>query len=213
MNIGILGAATVGQALARHLAAAGHHVTVANSRGPESLRDLAAQLGSRVTAGTVAEALDSPVVILGVPWTKVRDVLTPEIDWDRRVLVDATNIFTRYAPDFEVDDLGAESGSEIVARLAPSARVVKAFNTLPIERMFAPPPTDGLQRILFVAGDDADATAIVEQLIADMHLAPVSVGALGSGGRLMQLGGSLSGLELFGAGVARDEGEQRRPEG
>ncbi len=45
MNIGILGAATVGQVLARHLAMAGHDVVIANSRGPESLRDQVAQLG------------------------------------------------------------------------------------------------------------------------------------------------------------------------
>jgi len=204
MNIGILGAATAGQALARHLAAAGHPAVIANSRGPESLRDLAAQLGRRVTAGHVTEALDNPVVILGVPWTKLREVLTPEIDWDGRVLVDATNIFKSYAPDFEIDDLGAESGSEIVARLAPSARVVKAFNTLPVETMFAPVPVDGARRVLFVAGDDAGATAIVTQLIADMRLEPVSVGPLASGGRLMQLGGALSGLELFRTGAAQE---------
>ena len=145
MNIGILGAATVGQVLARHLAAAGHNVMIANSRGPESLRDLVEQLGSRVTAGHVPEALDNPAVILGVPWTRVQDVLTPEIDWGGRVLIDATNIFTSYAPHFEIDDLGGDSGSEIVARQAPSARVVKAFNTLPIEKMFAPVPADGLR--------------------------------------------------------------------
>lgn len=198
MNIGILGAATVGQALARHLAAAGHQVTIANRSGPDSLRALTAELGPRVTARTVAEALTNPAVILAVPWTRVRDLLTPEIGWDGRVLVDATNIFTSYAPDFEIDDLGADSGSEIVARLAPAARVVKAFNTLPIEKMFAPPPAGGLQRVLFVAGDDAAANAVVEQLIADMRLTPVSIGTLASGGRLMQLGGPLSNLELFG---------------
>lgn len=204
MNIGILGAATVGQVLAHHLAAAGHQVVIANSRGPESLRDLAEQLGSRVTAGHVLEALDNPVVILGVPWTRVRDVLTPEIDWDGRVLIDATNIFTSYAPNFEIDDLGGDSGSEIVARLAPSARVVKAFNTLPIEKMFAPVPADGLRRVLFVAGDDTDAIALVEQLVTDIRLAPVSIGALASGGRLMQLGGALNNLELFRESTAQE---------
>jgi len=197
MRIGILGAATVGQALARHLADAGYDVVIANSRGPESLRDLVAQLGSRVAAGPIAEALDNPVVILGVPWTRVRDVLTPDIEWHGRVLIDATNIFTRYAPAFEIDDLGADSGSEIVARLAPTARVVKAFNTLPIDVMFAPPRGDGLRRVLFVAGDDADAVALVQRLVTDIHLRPVPIGSLAAGGRLMQLGGPLSGLELF----------------
>jgi len=204
MNIGILGAATLGQALARRLAEAGHQVVIANSRGPESLRGLVAQLGNRVAAGTVAEALDNPVVILGVPWTRVRDILTPDIAWRGGVLIDATNIFTSYAPDFAIDDLGADSGSEIVARLAPSARVVKAFNTLPVDRMFTPGPADGLRRVLFVAGDDADAVAVARQLVADIGLHPVSVGTLATGGRLMQLGGPLSGLELFSSSDAED---------
>lgn len=197
MRIGILGASTVGQALACNFSDAGHEVMIANSRGPESLAALAAELGSRVTAGHVADAANSPIVILAVPWTKVRDVLSPDIAWSGRILVDATNIFTSYAPSFEVDQLGDDSGSEIIARLAPSARVVKAFNTLPIERMFALPPTDKWQRVLFVAGDDAGAIGVVQQLIKDIGFRPVPVGSLAVGGRLMQLGGPLSGLELF----------------
>jgi len=206
MQIGILGAATVGQVLARHLADAGHEVTIANSRGPESLRDLLAELGSRVTAGHLTDALDRPVVILAVPWTRVGDVLTADIAWNGRVLVDATNIFTSYAPSFEIDDLGDDTGSEIVARLAPSARVVKAFNTLPIEVMFSPLPATGLRRVLFVAGDDADAIGIAEQLVSDLQLLPVAIGTLASGGRLMQLGGPLSGLELFRTDNAGESG-------
>lgn len=199
MKIGILGAATVGQFLARHIAAAGHDVILSNSRGPETLRALVAQLGDGVTAGPVAEALASPLVILGVPWTKIRNVLTPDIAWNGRILVDATNIFTSYAPDFKIDDLGDDSGSEIVARLAPSARVVKAFNTLPIETMFSAPPGDHFRRVLFVASDDDEAGAAVRQLVSDIGLHPVAMGSLAAGGRLMQLGGPLSGLELFAA--------------
>ena len=202
MHIGILGAAKVGQVLARLLANAGHDVVLANSRGPESLHDVVPRLGSRVTAGHVADALNNPVVILAVPWTRIRDVLTPEIDWRGCLLIDATNIFTSYAPAFEVDDLGEDSGSEIVARLAPSAHVVKAFNTLAIDVMVAPPPVDGLRRVLFVAGDDTDAVAIAQRLVSDLQLRPVPIGSLATGGRLMQLGGSLSGLELFSAAAA-----------
>jgi 8-hydroxy-5-deazaflavin:NADPH oxidoreductase len=63
--------------------------------------------------------------------------------------------------------------------------------------MFAPAPANGLRRVLFVAGDDADAVSVVEQLIEDIHLRPVVIGSLATGGRLMQLGGPLSGLELL----------------
>ena len=197
MRIGIIGAATVGQVLAKHFANAGHDVLIANSRGPESLKDLAMRLGPHVAAGHVADAVGCAVVFLAVPWIRVYEVLTPDLDWGGRVLVDATNIFKTYAPSFEVDRLGDDSGSEIVARRAPAARVVKAFNTLSIEKMFAPARANGLRRVLFVAGDDADAVSVVEQLIEDIHLQPVVIGSLATGGRLMQLGGPLSGLELL----------------
>jgi predicted dinucleotide-binding enzyme len=75
------------------------------------------------------------------------------VRWDGRILVDATNIFKSYAPDYQRDDLGGDSGSETIARLAPQARVVKAFNTLPIATMFAEAPA-GMKRVLFLAGDD-----------------------------------------------------------
>ena len=197
MEIGILGAASLGQTLASRLAAAGHNIVLANSRGPESLRDVITRLGKGITAGHAAEAMNKPVVVLAMPWTKLSDVLAPDINWDNRVLIDATNIFTSYAPSFEIDDLGEETGSESVARLAPGARVVKAFNTLPVATMIAPLQEDRLRRVLFVAGDDEDAVAIAQHLVSDIHLHPVYIGSLATGGRLMELGGALSGLELF----------------
>ncbi len=199
MEIGILGAASLGQTLASRLAAAGHNIVLANSRGPESLRDVITRLGKGITAGHAAEAMNKPVVVLAMPWTKLSNVLAPDIDWHHRVLIDATNIFTSYAPSFEIDDLGEETGSEIVARLAPGARVVKAFNTLPVATMIAPLQEERLRRVLFVAGDDEDAVAIAiaQHLVSDIHLHPVYIGSLATGGRLMELGGALSGLELF----------------
>jgi 8-hydroxy-5-deazaflavin:NADPH oxidoreductase len=126
---------------------------LSNSRGPESLADLIASLGLQAKTGTVAEAARTPIVLLAVPWIKVREVLTPLRDWDGRILIDATNIFLNYAAIFDVDDLDEMTGSEIVARLAPDARVVKAFNTLPMETMFAEPSVPNARRALFLAGD------------------------------------------------------------
>ena len=126
----------------------------------------------------------------------MRNVLPPDIPWHGRILVDTMNIFTTYAPEFLADDLKGDSGSEIVARLAPSAHVVKAFNTLPFAKMFAPLPS-GLERVLFVAGDHAAAVATVAGLISELGLHPIAIGSLASAGRQMELGGPFSGLELF----------------
>jgi 8-hydroxy-5-deazaflavin:NADPH oxidoreductase len=197
MNVGILGASTVGKTLAVRLAKGGHIVTIANSRGPQSLSESLAGLDVPLTAASKAEVLASAeIVFLAIPWIKVRDVLAPGIAWNGRILVDTTNIFANYAPGFRVDDLHGESGSEIVARLAPSARVVKAFNTVPFAVMFAPHPP-GLKRVLFVAGDDRNAASTVAGLITELGLHPVLLGSLASAGRQMELGGIFSGLELL----------------
>ncbi len=196
MKIGILGAATVGMTLATRFAAGGHDVLIANSRGPQGLAARLAETGTTAKPAAVLEALACDVVFLAVPWLKVPEVLTPDIAWDGRILVDTTNIFLSYAPDFRVDDLKGDSGSEIIARLAPSARVVKAFNTLPFKVMFAPAPA-GLKRVLFIAGDEGDAVSAVSGLIRGLGLHPVALGRLAGAGRQMELGGPFSSLELL----------------
>ncbi|WP_193164391.1 NADPH-dependent F420 reductase [Microbulbifer hainanensis] len=200
MKIGVIGAATVGWTLATKLADKGHSVQIANSRGVDSLVPRVADAGVPLQAASLEEALNNDLVLLAVPWTKVREVLGQDVDWDGRIIVDATNIFTSYAPDFQIEDLGNDSGSEIVARLAPTARVVKAFNTLPIEKMFAPLPAKELKRVLFVAGDDARAVQDVMSIVEDVGLAPVAIGSLAVAGRQMELQGPFSGLELFRIG-------------
>ena len=198
MKIGIIGASTVGITLATHFLSANHEVMVANSRGPESLRERLAEIDSRLIAASAFEASICDVVFLAVPWLKVKDVLTPDHDWQGRILVDTTNIFVNYAPDFQIDDLKGDSGSEIVSKLAPSARTVKAFNTLPFEKMFEPHESQ-LKRVLFLAGDDSSAVDKVAQLVTELDLSPVPLGSLAVAGRLMELTGPLSGLQLFSA--------------
>lgn len=196
MKIGIIGASTVGITLATQFIAVGHKVLIANSRGRESLRDRLADIDTRLTAASTSEVCDCEVIFLAVPWRKVREVLTPESDWGGRILVDTTNIFLSYAPDFRVDDLKGDSGSEIISRLAPSARTVKAFNTLPFEKMFAP-RNSSFRRVLFLAGDETSAVITIEKLIASLDLYPIPLGSLAIAGRLMELNGPLNGLELL----------------
>lgn len=196
MKIGIIGTGTVGKTLATRLAASGHHVLLANSRGPESVAEILGASNNGVTPGSTSQALVCDLIFLTVPWTKVADVLGNGGPKDGRILVDVTNIFLRYPPETLIDDLKGDTGSEIVARLAPEARVVKALNTLPFSTMFAPLPA-GVKRVLFVAGDDASAVTKVTSLITELGLHPVPLGSLAEAGRLMELGGPLSGLELL----------------
>src|SRR5260221_14482099 len=96
--------------LAAKFAKSGHDVLLANSRGPESLSASLSELDAPLTVSSSADLLASAeIVFLCLPWVKVQDVLTSDIDWNGRILVDTTNIFTSYAPDFQVDDLKGDS--------------------------------------------------------------------------------------------------------
>lgn len=196
MKIGIIGASTVGITLATRFVALGYPVLVANSRGRESLTGRLQEIDSGLIAASVAEVCLCDVVFLAVPWIRISEILTEDIDWGGRVLVDTTNIFLSYAPDFQIDNLNGDSGSEIVSRLAPSAQTVKAFNTLPFDKVFAPHDSK-LKRVLFLAGDNNSAVDIVEKLIIELELCPITLGTLATGGRLMELGGALNGVELL----------------
>ena len=202
MKMGMIGAGTVGTTLGEHFAAAGHEVLITNSRGPASLSQKLAQMTvplKPVTFNELAEQAD--VFFLALPWRKIREVLRTNIDWRGRIIVDTTNIILSISPELKVDDLRGDSGSQVVARLAPSARVVKALNTLPFERMFAPTPT-GFRRVLFVAGDDPNAVSTISDLIDEVGFQSVAIGELATAGRQMEIGGVFSRLELF---VADDD--------
>ncbi|WP_258341802.1 NADPH-dependent F420 reductase [Saccharopolyspora gregorii] len=199
MHFGTIGAGAIGQAIAGHLVAAGHRVVLSNSRGPASLSGVVARLGPSATAGTVAEAAAADVVFLAVRWSDIPAALADLPAWNGRILVDTTNQMTGVTPA-DLVDLGADTGSEFVARHAPGARVVKAFNTLFVEHIAPDPRHPEGRRLLFYAGDDAAAKADFHAVADEIGFAPVDVGALRDGGRLMQVGGPLSALHALKQG-------------
>ncbi|MET0456987.1 MAG: NAD(P)-binding domain-containing protein [Mycobacterium sp.] len=197
MNFGTIGAGTIAQALARHLVTAGHRVVLSNSRGPSTLDEVVANLGPLASAGTVAQAARADMVFLTVMWPDIPAALADLPPWDGRILVDATNQFARLDP-VEVADLGDQTGSEWVAALAPGARVIKAFNTLHAGYIGPDPRHPAGRQVLFYAGDDTAAKATFRRLVDGFGFAPVDVGALRDGGRLMQVGGGpLSALHAL----------------
>ncbi|WP_375428874.1 NADPH-dependent F420 reductase [uncultured Sphingomonas sp.] len=196
MHIGTIGAAAVAQAIATQAIKAGHQVTLSNSRGPDTLADTVAGLGTGARAATRKEAAAADIVLLATPWVAVPKALAGLADWNGRILMDATNHFLSYAPDFRRDDLGDSSSSEIVAGLAPGARVVKVFNTVMAKGLAADPAEHGGKRVLFISGDDANARKTVADLVTSFGFAPIDLGYLAEGGRLQQLGGPLAGPYL-----------------
>ena len=129
MQIGIIGAGAIGTAIARALSNAGIEVAIANSRGSDSLRALARELGPRVRPVEREEAARAEMVFVAVNWSKLPAALDGLGPWDGRIVVDANNPLE--APSFQPFDLGGRGSSEVVAQMLPGARLVKAFNHLP----------------------------------------------------------------------------------
>lgn len=198
-SIGIIGAGNIGRAFATALAARGAPAIIANSRGPETLGDLAAELGPAIRPGSVAEAAAQEIVLVAVTWSKLPAALAGLPDWEGRIVIDANNPIE--APLFRPVPLGDRSSSEVVAGLVPGARVVKAFNHLQAHLLAADPAGDGGKRVLFYSGDDADAKAQVAALIDRLGFFGIDLGPLGLGSRLVQFpGGPLPALNLVKIG-------------
>lgn len=186
MKIGIIGAGHIGETLARHFAKAGHQVGLSNSRGPASLAALVQSIGPNACAMTVEEAARfGEVVLLAVPWRDPNALPSPE-SVAGKIVIDAMN---PYSAEGEVMDLGDRNSSEEVARRLPGARLVKAFNTMYYHTLATEAGRRGAERlVLFVAGDDADAKAVVSRLIEGIGFTPVDTGSLREGGRMQQPG-------------------------
>nr|WP_267885997.1 NAD(P)-binding domain-containing protein [Ensifer aridi] len=195
MSIGIIGSGHIGAAFARALATAGIPATIANSRGPESLRPLTDELGPKITAGTREEAASADVVLVAVNWSKLPQALAGLPAWNGRIVIDANNPIE--APLFRPAELHGRLSSEVFADLVPGARVVKAFNHLPPDLVASDPMAEGGRRVLFFSGDDATAKAEIAGLIERLGFFGVDLGPLSIGGKLVQFpGGPLPALNL-----------------
>lgn len=194
MKIGFIGAGPVAQTLARHALSAGHQIVLSNSRGPDSLAALVAELGAGATAGTAKEAAAQDLVVLAVKWWNVQAALFSVGDWTGRILVDTTNRIASVEP-LALGDITGRTSSEIVADLAPGAKVVKAFNTVPMSWIADFSPSKR-KTAFFVSGDDASAKKKVNDFIEEIGFYSLDLGSLAEGGRLQQTGGPLVGVNL-----------------
>jgi hypothetical protein len=203
LNIGILGAGNIGASAAKLFAAAGHDVRIANSRGTESLAALCAECGPKVRAATPEDAVAfGDVVLIAVPWSRKEDAIPDAGPYDDKIVIDAMN---PYDEDFELEDLGNRTSSEIIKTLVPGARLVKAFNTLYYKRLAGEGKPHGSKDRLtiFIAGDDAQAKAVVSKLIDEIGFDALDTGSLAEGGRKQQPGSAIYNVPL----TARDAKE------
>ncbi|GAB2560705.1 NADPH-dependent F420 reductase [Kribbella endophytica] len=180
MKIGIIGSGNIGGTLTRRLTALGHEVRVANSRGPESLRDLEKETGA--TAVQVTEAAqDADLVVVTIPQGKVLD-LPANLFADAApgyVVVDTGNYYPqRDGRIAGIEDEGKTESAWVSEHLGQP--VVKAFNNIYAQHLLengVPAGTAG-RIALPVAGDDADAKAKVFALVDALGFDPVDAGPI-----------------------------------
>jgi predicted dinucleotide-binding enzyme len=174
--VAIIGSGHVGGALTRGLRALGVDVTLANSRGPESLRDVEAETGARpATVEDAARAAD--VVVLAVPLGVVPEL--PADAFAGKVVVDANNYYP--SRDGRIVDLDAGMpSSRWTAMKLPRATVVKAFNTMRAGNLLrrGQQPGQPGRLALPVAGDGEEAVRVVMALVDALGFDPVDAGTL-----------------------------------
>lgn len=179
MKIGIIGAGMIGGTLAKKLAGLGHEVSIANSRGPASLRELAADAGA--TAVTVEEAArGNEIVIVAIPERAVMDLpedLFAGVGADV-VVIDTGNYYPSRDGSIDAIEQGQPESAWVAGRLGRP--VVKAFNNIffvSLREKGTPRGTEG-RIALPVAGDPPQARAKVLRLVDELGFDPVDAGGL-----------------------------------
>ncbi|WP_314218949.1 NADPH-dependent F420 reductase [Streptomyces zaehneri] len=181
MKIGIIGAGNIGGNLTRRLSALGHDVSVANSRGPQTLKDLAEETGA--TPVTVEEAArDAEVVVVTIPLKAVPGLPSGVLDGaaDGVAVIDTNNYYPQQRDGriAEIEDEGLTESRWIERHIGHA--VIKAFNgTYAQDILDRPLPAGDPDRMaLPVAGDDEAAKAKVRALIDDLGFDTVDAGGI-----------------------------------
>jgi predicted dinucleotide-binding enzyme len=192
MSYAIVGFGKIGQALAQAFARKNIEVTVASRRPAEALAPQARAIGPTVIAKSLRDALEAGTIILAVPFGEHREVAKVLPNWKGKTIIDVTNAFG--VPLEELDGL---LSSAVIAKAFTGAKLVKGFNHLIAATLAADPIVEGGHRVVFLSGDDEDATTAVTALAKQLGFAPVKLGKLNEGGALVHARGRVWGQLIF----------------
>jgi len=186
-TIGLIGAGHIGSQVARLALASGYKVVISNSRGPETLAGLVAELGPGARAATALEAgRAGEIVVVTVPLKNYRAV--PVEPLAGKIVVDTNNYYPqRDGPIPELDNESTTT-SELLQAHLPTSKVVKAFNHIYAAELttHGQPAGTKNRRALAIAGDDADAKAVVTHLLDQFGFDTVDAGPLKEGWRIQR---------------------------
>ncbi|GAA4989750.1 putative dinucleotide-binding enzyme [Nonomuraea thailandensis] len=178
-TLGLIGSGMIGSSLARLAVAAGLEVILSNSRAPETLADLAADLGGRVKTATPAEAAHAADLVVAAIPLKAYHRLPAEALAGKTVL-DTANYYPERDGHLPELDTGTLTSSALLQRHLASSQVVKAFNTItPHQLLSLARPTNAPDRsALPIAGDNPAAKAEAAQLLNTLGYDTVDIGPL-----------------------------------
>src|SRR5215831_12687934 len=186
-TIGLIGAGHIGGQLARLGVANGYDVVLSNSRGPETLEPLVAELGARARAATPAEAAAAgDIVVVTIPLKAIATV--PVAPLKGKIVIDTNNYYPQR--DGHIPELDNESTTtaELLQRHLPESKVVKAFNHIRAQELTTQGQPKGTpnRRALVIAGDEAAAKRTVAEMIDRFGFDVVDAGPLKEGWRIQR---------------------------
>ncbi|MGY1802015.1 NADPH-dependent F420 reductase [Blastococcus sp. SYSU D00922] len=190
-TLGTIGAGHIGSAVARVALDAGYDVVLSNSRGPESLADLVAELAARPTARGSVRAATAPeaaeaadLALVTIPLHALGQV--PVEPLAGKVVIDTGNYYSQRDGRIAELDEGRATSSELLQRHLPSSSVVKAFNHIAAAQIVdsRAPAGTAHRRALAVAGDDAVARQRVAAFLDELGFDVVDLGPLAESWRI-----------------------------
>ena len=184
-TIGIIGAGHIGSQVARKAVQVGYDVVISNSRGPETLADLVAELGPRARAATPAEAAAAgDVAVVTVPLKSLRDI--PVGPLAGKIVIDTNNYYWERDGRIPALDNGEATTSGLVQEHLSQSKVAKGFNHILAKDI----TTDGTpagtanRRALATASDFPEASEVVTKLYDEFGFDTVNVGPLSESWRV-----------------------------
>jgi len=178
-TVGLIGSGRIGGTVAKLAVAAGHPVILSNSRGPDTLAELAGQLGPLARAGTGWDAAEGgDLVVVTIPLRAFRNV-EPE-PLAGKIVIDTCNYYPQRDGQIAELDSGALTSSELIQRHLAQAALVKAFNNIfykHLESLTRPAGAPD-RSYLPIAGDDPEAKAAVTAFLDSIGWGAVDAGPL-----------------------------------
>lgn len=177
MKIGIIGGGNMASGLSKFWAKNGHELMFSFSRSEQKLKDLAASVSETAQTGTPEQAVQfADVVLLSVPWIAVPEAIQAAGSLSGKILFSCVNALK---PDMSGMAVGTTtSAAEEIAKLAPGARVVEGLPLFAEVLQSGSTHFNGQEATVFYCGDDAEAKAIVADLLKETAVEAIDLGSL-----------------------------------